>query len=613
MSSTNPRPRSRTGCFTCRKRKKRCDEVRPTCSACDRLHLSCVYPTPGLERKNRKRKRPADPADPRDAEDLRRGSISRRKSDESVSPIEPANVPLWGPPTPQPEDESPSSEEAIDEIPRHSSTSSDVSSTGSLALPVVTNGNIQQPSKLFDVDMALEAVSDAVTDAVARASPSASDILSFGLDSGVCDLGSALIPSSDADNCATGAGAGAAANGSSTSPFDNWDAYTIGLHLSPCPQPPQSWYSSFLDSEGAQLFEYFCSKLAPMICVSTDEANSFLNVFVPMAQNDRAVLDSLVAWAGFHKDRGIHQDTGHFYLNRAMQSVRAKPKRKADYTTLATMLLITSAEICAGDVTHWDKHLSLAASLIHLNGGIRSFVDDKALRWLAVNFAYHDLLASSACSRNTHFPSAEYDHVMKHGYGLDALTGCCQPLFKILAEISELAVKWQRVDDASLEKLRMVQVRVSALEQKLESCHPDPLDMISLSPEQLDLQLILFDTVKITARLHLRQSVLRLNAASLDMQCLVKQLNKNLELVLGTQVEGLAVFPLFVAGIHCVTTSDRELITKRIDDYYSRNLARNISRAKDLMEEVWSLDDHGSRHVDWYRIIQARGWDICFA
>ncbi|KAJ6005992.1 hypothetical protein N7451_003936 [Penicillium sp. IBT 35674x] len=39
-------PRRRTGCLTCRARKVRCDETKPSCSNCDRLRLHCVYKPP---------------------------------------------------------------------------------------------------------------------------------------------------------------------------------------------------------------------------------------------------------------------------------------------------------------------------------------------------------------------------------------------------------------------------------------------------------------------------------------------------------------------------------------------------------------------------------------
>ncbi len=38
--------RTHTGCVTCKRRKRKCDEGRPKCSDCRRLCLECRYPTP---------------------------------------------------------------------------------------------------------------------------------------------------------------------------------------------------------------------------------------------------------------------------------------------------------------------------------------------------------------------------------------------------------------------------------------------------------------------------------------------------------------------------------------------------------------------------------------
>ncbi|KAL6411613.1 putative C6 transcription factor [Ilyonectria robusta] len=38
-------PRSKTGCFTCRRRHKKCDEVRPVCAGCVRNQLLCHWPS----------------------------------------------------------------------------------------------------------------------------------------------------------------------------------------------------------------------------------------------------------------------------------------------------------------------------------------------------------------------------------------------------------------------------------------------------------------------------------------------------------------------------------------------------------------------------------------
>lgn len=45
--------RSLTGCLTCRRRKKKCDETRPKCMACNRNHERCTWPAAAVRRNAR--------------------------------------------------------------------------------------------------------------------------------------------------------------------------------------------------------------------------------------------------------------------------------------------------------------------------------------------------------------------------------------------------------------------------------------------------------------------------------------------------------------------------------------------------------------------------------
>lgn len=56
MSSPSPQPaqrisRVRTGCLRCRVRKKKCDEKRPVCRACERNNFVCQWPSGGPSRQ----------------------------------------------------------------------------------------------------------------------------------------------------------------------------------------------------------------------------------------------------------------------------------------------------------------------------------------------------------------------------------------------------------------------------------------------------------------------------------------------------------------------------------------------------------------------------------
>ncbi|KAL7954549.1 hypothetical protein V8C34DRAFT_294015 [Trichoderma compactum] len=58
-TAARPRPlrqpmlRVRTGCFTCRSRKKKRDETKPACAGCKRNQLVCNWPARGGETSNR--------------------------------------------------------------------------------------------------------------------------------------------------------------------------------------------------------------------------------------------------------------------------------------------------------------------------------------------------------------------------------------------------------------------------------------------------------------------------------------------------------------------------------------------------------------------------------
>ncbi|KIW81500.1 hypothetical protein Z517_04525 [Fonsecaea pedrosoi CBS 271.37] len=67
--------RTKTGCLTCRRRKKKCDELKPTCTGCARNFIECQWPhpvDPNRDSGSQKRKR-----DVRDVRRKERQAVSR--------------------------------------------------------------------------------------------------------------------------------------------------------------------------------------------------------------------------------------------------------------------------------------------------------------------------------------------------------------------------------------------------------------------------------------------------------------------------------------------------------------------------------------------------------
>ena len=441
-------------------------------------------------------------------------------------------------------------------------------------------------------------------------------------------------------------------------PFINFD-FTNTIPKNPFPS------SLNLDNIGVKLYDYYQHRLARIMSIVPAESNYYLKVFLPMAAQNKGILYSILAWSGYHLG-GDFEDEGTRYMTKALDFIKDTPIKNENETLqrLANLLIMCGAEICKGDVRKWPVYLEWAAKIIKNRGGLYEFNKDKEQHWLMSSFAYHDILASSTSERGTYFPVEQYDDfIVNLGFGVDPLHGIVKPMFNIIGEISTLVTESKKLlkissnslgygimnddddegvdggfDENSFEvpgidtpdsekvgndhggvklsryaSLSKIMQKASLLENKINIAKPDPKDLNSFSPEELELQLTLFESFQLTAKLHLRQSVLRLNPSSLETQFILCELLKCLDVVLKSSVEGSLCFPLFIAGMNCTTKKDRKRMLARFKDIGERYSFKNLERAKTVMEQVWLVDPSGTRCVDWYEIVKRLGWDVSFA
>ncbi|CCH44258.1 hypothetical protein BN7_3819 [Wickerhamomyces ciferrii] len=55
VTTSSSKKRVRTGCMNCRRKHKKCDEVKPICSTCQQKNENCEWPTPKLKKSNSRR------------------------------------------------------------------------------------------------------------------------------------------------------------------------------------------------------------------------------------------------------------------------------------------------------------------------------------------------------------------------------------------------------------------------------------------------------------------------------------------------------------------------------------------------------------------------------
>lgn len=337
--------------------------------------------------------------------------------------------------------------------------------------------------------------------------------------------------------------------------------------------------------------------------------------------------------------------------------------RNSAVLKIATLLILCGAEISRGDVKKWSVYLTWCWKVLSSNGGILNFNQTREENWLISNFAYHDLLATSVSNRGTYFPSAQYDVIFEDISAfsrgrLNPLLGVCKKLYKIIGEISSLVFESKRalheyfvregtnaedLDDfssptnistspvATIEEyvletdsqlsfhtkrsrmLSNIIDRAKKLESDIDSAKPSTVDLMDLTDDELELQLTVFEIFQLVGKLFIRQAVMKINPSSLESQVLVNDLTKCLDITLGTPVQASLVFPVFIAGIHCVTRTDKMMMRTRIDSFIESYGTTNVDRVKALIEKVWEENPTGSNVVDWYLILKNLDWEVNFA
>lgn len=431
----------------------------------------------------------------------------------------------------------------------------------------------------------------------------------------------------------------------------------INALFTPPPQTQLNVIPELSNLKSSFLYSYYVDFLSNKVCiVPSSESNSYQRVFLPLACKDNGVLYSILAWSGFHLG-GEWSIEGAKYMKLTLQHLNnslaqetsdecnprmgnAESERQSAIVKLATMLLVCSGEICKGDVKNWSMILSSGWKLLHSHGGILKFNRLKEEHWLISNFAYHDLLSSSTSSRGTYFPSSDYDHIFKdrEGYSrgnLNPLLGISKNLYRIIGDINLLVFESNKAlkvfsseehlsnyesddDDVTYhgnvnKVLRTILSKAKNLEEEIENSKPESSDLVGMCDVDVELQLTLFEVFQLTAKLYLKQAVMKCNPTMLEVQLINSDLSNCLDVLLGTPVEASLVFPMFICGIHCATKEDRVASEKRLDNFIKSYGPWNLTRVKDLMLNVWERNPDGTKAVDWHSVLRELGWDINFA
>lgn len=257
---------------------------------------------------------------------------------------------------------------------------------------------------------------------------------------------------------------------------------------------------------------------------------------------------------------------------------------------------------------------------------------------------YNAILNKDASTGNSVAPPFPKTEEITDNYHLDPLHGVNRPIFQILGDVTNLTRKAKRLKLTKRHsQFSEIMIQANKLQTSLYVLRPDPRDLqwyeelsamndntpstnstahrdaLSSKPSVRELCLTLFSLFRTTALVHLKTSIFKYPKDSFEIQFLLSQLLTELDVILGTKLESCLCFPLFICGINCIDSKHRTEIELKFDDFIQRYKCRNVDRARVVMRKVWSIDDdsssvsEGSKEKDWFDVVDDMGWDISFA
>ncbi|KFZ25485.1 hypothetical protein V502_00036 [Pseudogymnoascus sp. VKM F-4520 (FW-2644)] len=382
-----------------------------------------------------------------------------------------------------------------------------------------------------------------------------------------------------------------------------------------------------------QLFSHFTNMTSRILTLSSGRYNPLTSIIVPIASKDQMVMHSLLCLAGSHlasisaegsiqsvnleKHRLHDLATRRHSLRVQVLEQRGDPQSPQELeSVLASALLLCLYEICegSGDAT-WSIHLDTARKLI-------SWAESKPKSGEAENtssirvapqfrpeinrfflefFIYHDTLAivtvascSSLVSRSRSL--RQESNIVQDAYVVGVNDGLCDLISRI-ADLRSQAVT------ASPQQNGDILCEAAVIWDDLANWHPKSTDSdqrLIGSLYQWALFIWLYCIVHPDG------------VADIKLQTGVKRAIEDLEKIqTASGIFSCLLFPLFIIGTASIEENDGEVVKSRFQSLAAWSGLGNVKIAQRIVQNSWeNFDEAVPRSWDWIAQMERHGISV---
>lgn len=243
---------------------------------------------------------------------------------------------------------------------------------------------------------------------------------------------------------------------------------------------------------------------------------------------------------------------------------------------------------------------------------------------LAENFAYFDVLASQSNENGTFYPMADYHELFKQNNSSkivhDPLQGCIRPIILLIGEIVSMLVEYSSLQLSldlpecdKFDVMNKMLIQSNSLDKSIKFSKPDLSCLQYLnSPDELESHLTLFEVYQLAAQIYLRQVIRKLPPVVPEIQILSYNLREDLKILIKlNKLKNSLAFPMLLLGISSTSSIDRKEVVGMFKSLIQNcGYLSSYHKLLIVVQKIWDLNNNGSLYVDWFKITKQLGWRL---
>lgn len=403
---------------------------------------------------------------------------------------------------------------------------------------------------------------------------------------------------------------------------------------------PSSIPSLYLDNNGLSYLDYYQHKVARILSIGQDSMNYFTKFYYTLAYNEESFLYVVTSWGALYSGEDSEIKS---YLNRAIRKFNENFNHKNStdtYFKICFDSILCGYYTCLGDTSKWKQFHDASCQLIKENGGLKKFCKKfnftNEIRFIVSNIQYIEVTSSHSHKYGTQFPMEEYEELLDQeefksielDYGIDTLQGVQQALYTFIGKLINVKVRinttlvqlsnchdTNEYFELKNELCRLMNDQVGQLSEELDNIEPNYrlLNLIKHKPVEYELYLVAFSLYKLIATVYMKLYLNKITPKSLEIQQLIQQTYPLMDELINTKFCVILCFPLIMAGHCCINKFDRQQVEIRIAQVRKLSPVLNIDKTWVVIKEAWNMNPDGELIIDWADTCDSFGWmlNVC--